>query len=94
MNRPGRGHGPVPVTRTAGPADPGVPLLQAEDMVFSGTACTAGEARALVAHTGMRTELGRIAVLPRRCSRGPARSGADSGMYRSAAWTARRSAGP
>jgi calcium-translocating P-type ATPase len=56
----------VPVTRTAGPADPGLPLLQAEDMVFSGTACTAGEARALVAHTGMRTELGRIAALSQR----------------------------
>ncbi len=56
----------VPVTRTAGAADPGLPLLQAEDMVFSGTACTAGEARALVAHTGMRTELGRIAALSQR----------------------------
>ena len=32
----------VPVTRAAGPADPGVPLLQAGDMVFSGTACTGG----------------------------------------------------
>jgi len=56
----------VPVTRAAGPADPGEPLLQAEDMVFSGTACTAGEAQALVAHTGMRTELGRIAALSQR----------------------------
>ena len=56
----------VPVTRTAGAADPSLPLLQAEDMVFSGTACTAGEARALVAHTGMRTELGRIAALSQR----------------------------
>jgi calcium-translocating P-type ATPase len=56
----------VPVTRTAGTADPSLPLLQAEDMVFSGTACTAGEAQALVAHTGMRTELGRIAALSQR----------------------------
>jgi calcium-translocating P-type ATPase len=56
----------VPVARTAGTADPCLPLLQAEDMVFSGTACTAGEARALVAHTGMRTELGRIAALSQR----------------------------
>ena len=56
----------VPVIRTAGAADPGLPLLEAEDMVFSGTACTAGEARALVAHTGMRTELGRIAALSQR----------------------------
>jgi len=56
----------VPVARTAGAADPSLPLLQAEDMVFSGTACTAGEAQALVAHTGMRTELGRIAALSQR----------------------------
>jgi len=56
----------VPVPRSAGPADPSLPLMQAEDMVFSGTACTAGEARALVAHTGMRTELGRIAALSQR----------------------------
>ena len=30
----------VPVTRSAGWADTGVPLLQARDLVFSGTACT------------------------------------------------------
>jgi magnesium-transporting ATPase (P-type) len=56
----------VPVTRSAGPADPSLPLLEAADMVFSGTACTGGEAQALVAHTGMRTELGRIAALSQR----------------------------
>src|ERR1022692_4902165 len=37
----------VPVTRSAGPADPGVPLLPAADVVFSGTTCTGGEAEAL-----------------------------------------------
>jgi magnesium-transporting ATPase (P-type) len=56
----------VPVTRSAGPADTGVPLLQARDVVFSGTACTGGETEALVTATGMRTELGRIAALSQR----------------------------
>jgi magnesium-transporting ATPase (P-type) len=53
----------VPVTRSAGPADPAVPLLHAADVLFSGTVCTGGEAQALVTATGMRTELGRIAAL-------------------------------
>jgi magnesium-transporting ATPase (P-type) len=56
----------VPVSRSAGPADTGVPLLQARDVVFSGTACTGGETEALVTATGMRTELGRIAALSQR----------------------------
>jgi len=56
----------VPVTRSAGPADTSVPLLQASDVVFSGTACTGGEAEALVTSTGMHTELGRIAALSQR----------------------------
>ena len=43
-----------------------MPLLQARDVVFSGTACTGGEAEALVTATGMRTELGRIAALSQR----------------------------
>ena len=46
--------------------DPGVPLLQARDLVFSGTTCTGGEARAVVFATGMTTELGRIAALSQR----------------------------
>jgi magnesium-transporting ATPase (P-type) len=56
----------VPVTRSADPADTSVPLLQASDVVFSGTTCTGGEAEALVTSTGMRTELGRIAALSQR----------------------------
>jgi magnesium-transporting ATPase (P-type) len=56
----------VPVTRQAGPADTAVSLLQAADVVFSGTACTGGQAEALVTATGMRTELGRIAALSQR----------------------------
>ena len=38
-------------------------------MVFSGTACTGGEAQALVTATGMGTELGRIAALSQRVGR-------------------------
>jgi len=56
----------VPVARSADWADSGVPLLQARDLVFSGTTCTGGEARAIVVATGMRTELGRIAALSER----------------------------
>jgi calcium-translocating P-type ATPase len=56
----------APVTREAGPADTSVPLLQARDVVFSGTACTGGQAEALVTATGMSTELGRIAALSQR----------------------------
>jgi magnesium-transporting ATPase (P-type) len=53
----------LPVLRTPEPPAPGTPLLQASDMVFSGTVCTGGQAHALVVATGMRTELGRIAAL-------------------------------
>lgn len=56
----------VPVTRQAGPADTGVPLLQAANVIFSGTAGTGGQAEALVTATGMHTELGRIAALSQR----------------------------
>ena len=56
----------VPVDRSAEPADASVPLLQATDVVFSGTSCTAGEAAAVVTATGMLTELGRIAALSQR----------------------------
>jgi calcium-translocating P-type ATPase len=59
----------APVTRSAAPAEPGVPLLQAADVIFSGTACTGGEADALVTATGMHTELGRIAALSQRAGR-------------------------
>ncbi len=52
--------------RSADLLDTGRPLVQARDLVFSGTSCTGGEARALVFATGMRTELGRIASLSER----------------------------
>ena len=45
------------------------PLLEARNLVFSGTNVTEGEARALVFATGMRTELGRIAALTERLER-------------------------
>ena len=56
----------APVDRDAEFADTGVPQLEARDLVFSGTSCVEGEARALVYATGMHTELGRIATLSQR----------------------------
>ena len=59
----------APVERIAGSIDAGVPLLEAPDIVFSGTSCTGGEAEAAVFATGMHTELGRIAALTERTER-------------------------
>ncbi|HEX2779020.1 MAG TPA: cation-transporting P-type ATPase [Gemmatimonadaceae bacterium] len=59
----------LPAFRSAGLQDTRLPLLQARDLVFSGTVCTEGDARALVFATGMRTELGRIAALSERVQR-------------------------
>jgi len=56
----------APVTRSAEAADSSVPLLQAAEVVFSGSECTGGEAQAIVTATGMGTELGRIAALSQR----------------------------
>jgi calcium-translocating P-type ATPase len=56
----------MPAFRSAEYADTHMPLLQARELVFSGTACTEGEARALVFATGMHTQLGRIAALSQR----------------------------
>ena len=56
----------VPVPRSPQPARSHIPLLQAPELVFSGTSCTGGEAEALVYATGMGTELGRIAALSQR----------------------------
>jgi magnesium-transporting ATPase (P-type) len=55
-----------PVLRSAEFADTVGPLLEARELVFSGTSCIAGEAAALVVATGMQTELGRIAALSER----------------------------
>jgi calcium-translocating P-type ATPase len=56
----------LPVLREADPFDTHGPILEARDLVFSGTNCTAGEATAVVFNTGMHTELGRIAALSQR----------------------------
>lgn len=56
----------LPVFRSADLLDTEVPFQQARDLVFSGTTCTEGEARAVVFATGMHTELGRIAALSER----------------------------
>ena len=62
----------VPVPRTAGPnISGGGPPVEAPDLVFSGTLCTAGEARVVVVATGMGTEIGRIAALSERVGRDP-----------------------
>ncbi|HEY2194285.1 MAG TPA: HAD-IC family P-type ATPase, partial [Actinomycetospora sp.] len=52
----------VAVERRAGTHPPG-PALEAPDLVFRGTTCTVGSARALVTGTGAHTEIGRIAAL-------------------------------
>jgi len=56
----------VPVSRSPQKAEADTPLLQAQELIFSGTSCTGGEAKALVYATGMGTELGRIAALSQR----------------------------
>ncbi len=56
----------LPVLRTTLPGPTTMPLLEAPDLLFSGTGCTQGECTAVVYATGMRTELGRIAALSQR----------------------------
>ena len=53
----------IPVARSKEPAAVIGALLDAVDLVFSGTACIGGEASTVVTRTGMHTELGRIAAL-------------------------------
>ena len=56
----------LPLLRNADPFDTRGPILEARDLIFSGTNCTGGEATAVVFNTGMHTELGRIAALSQR----------------------------
>jgi calcium-translocating P-type ATPase len=56
----------LPTSRSAQPSPVTGPLLEANDLVFSGTTCTGGEATTVVTRTGMHTELGRIAALSQR----------------------------
>jgi calcium-translocating P-type ATPase len=55
-----------PVFRSSEFADATGPLLEARELVFSGTSSVGGEAEAIVYATGMGTELGRIAALSER----------------------------
>ncbi|TDV42541.1 cation-translocating P-type ATPase [Actinophytocola oryzae] len=59
----------LPAFRSADLTDVDGQLLDARDLVFSGTNCTGGAATAVVFATGMRTELGRIAALSQRVDR-------------------------
>lgn len=61
---------PVARTPLAGSAE-SLPLVEVPDIVFSGTLCTAGDARAVVVATGSHTEIGRIAALSERTGRDP-----------------------
>ncbi len=55
-----------PVIRTAEPARPSRALLEAHDLVFAGSLCSAGEASAVVYATAGGTQVGRIAALSQR----------------------------
>ncbi|MEV6327821.1 cation-transporting P-type ATPase [Streptomyces sp. NPDC051909] len=59
----------APAERLAAPGLLGAPLLEEPNLVFSGTTCVEGQARAVVFATGDRTELGRIAALSQRTRR-------------------------
>ena len=56
----------LPTSRSAEQTAVIGPLIEAQDLVFSGTTCTGGEATTVVTRTGMYTELGRIAALSQR----------------------------
>ncbi|HEU4848636.1 MAG TPA: HAD-IC family P-type ATPase, partial [Rubrobacteraceae bacterium] len=55
-----------PVARGAARSRPAPSPLESDDLVFSGTLITGGEAEAVVYATGMATQLGRIAALTQR----------------------------
>jgi magnesium-transporting ATPase (P-type) len=55
-----------PVARGAARGRPAPSPLESDDLVFSGTLVTGGEAEAVVYATGMATQLGRIAALTQR----------------------------
>ncbi|MEV0489766.1 hypothetical protein [Streptomyces atratus] len=61
----------TPAECVAGPGLSGAPLLQEPNLVFTGTTCTEGQAKAMVFATGDHTELGRIAALSQRARRDP-----------------------
>jgi calcium-translocating P-type ATPase len=55
-----------PVARSAQRTHPAAMPLEAEDLVFAGTLCSAGDAEGVVYATAMTTQLGRIAALSQR----------------------------
>ncbi|WP_225800964.1 cation-transporting P-type ATPase [Streptomyces sp. NK15101] len=59
----------VPAERMAAAGLLGAPLLEEPNLVFSGTTCVEGQARATVFATGDHTEIGRIAALSQRTRR-------------------------
>ncbi|WP_308214838.1 cation-translocating P-type ATPase [Mycolicibacter minnesotensis] len=59
----------LPAARSADHVNTAGSRLQARNLMFSGTACTEGEARAVVTATGAHTELGRVAALSQRTGR-------------------------
>ncbi len=61
----------APALRSADLIDASVPRIAAQDLLFSGTSATGGEARGVVFATGMHTELGRIAALSERVKEEP-----------------------
>ncbi|WP_040800920.1 cation-translocating P-type ATPase [Nocardia higoensis] len=61
----------VPVTRSIDLVDTADRAVDSPALVFSGTLCTGGAARAVVHGTGVHTELGRIAALSQRVPREP-----------------------
>jgi calcium-translocating P-type ATPase len=61
----------LPVLRSAEITTEAGTLLEARDLVFSGTVCTGGEVTTVVTGTGMHTELGRIAALSERTKSDP-----------------------
>ena len=52
---------PFPVVKSAGPADPEMPLAEAANYIFLGTSVVSGTATAIITRTGMSTEFGRVA---------------------------------
>ncbi|GAB2449653.1 cation-transporting P-type ATPase [Nocardioides hungaricus] len=61
----------VPVVRSADSPVDAHRLVDAPDVLLSGTTCTSGEGAAVVVATGMATELGRIAGLSGRTTQEP-----------------------
>ena len=73
----------APALRSAELVDIDVPRIAAQNLLFSGTSCTGGEARGVVVATAMHTELGRIAALSERVKEEPSPL---EGQVRRVAW--------